>query len=141
IGGEDFFGQSWSNDLFQTPYAGCFHNTDDRVAMYRSFLEGPPQFSESVRMGYGVLENEITSVAYWYQREPHTRFVTLPPPASRIEGAPLDTTAFDVALAPDHQFDVAIVGPFVGTVDTAIPLDALEQVDLTRPLRTNYLKP
>lgn len=141
IGGEDFFGQSWHNDMFQTPYAGCYHNSDGRISMYRFFLEGPPVFNESIRVGYGVLENEVTSVVYWYQSEPHTAFVNLPPPSSRDEGTPMDTTAYDLELDSERQLDVAIVGPFVGTVDTAIPLDGVIEVELNRALRTNYLKP
>lgn len=141
IGGEDFFGQSWHNDLFQTPYAGCYHNSDERISMYRFFLEGPPVFNESIRVAYGALENEITSVAYWYQTEPHSRFTTLPPPASRLPGAPFDTTAYDIEVAAEEQLDVAIVGPFAGTIETAMPLDGIEAVELGRALRTNYPKP
>jgi D-arabinan exo alpha-(1,3)/(1,5)-arabinofuranosidase (non-reducing end) len=140
IGGEDFFGESWNARPFLAPHAGCHLNVDGRVSMYRFFLEGAPRFYESLWFGFGSLANEITSVAYWYQREPHTRFVDLPDIAQRAPDSALPSGALDHELMSDAQLDVAVIGPFAGSVDTVAPLETVAQVDLTTGLITNYEK-
>lgn len=141
IGGEDFFGESWSSSPFSSPYAGTFSQKNGRMSMYRFFLEGPPRFSQSVRFAFGALQNEITSVAYWYQTEPHSRFFRMPPPSYREPGQAIVPGAFDVELLSQQQVTAAIIGPFYGNVETATPLDGATDIDLSRPLRTNYGAP
>jgi hypothetical protein len=117
IGGEDFIGQSWHNARFIMANAGCTVAEDDRVSLYRFFLEAPPIFEESVRFAFGAMANDITSVGYWYQAS--------------------DTTAG----LPVDPLPLAIIGPFAGNADTATPLDGLHPMDTTASLRTNYAKP
>ena len=59
-----------------------------RNAMYRWYVQDPIRFRRSVRMtiehGHNNIgENDYTSVAYWYQKEPHAPFPALPPLEAR----------------------------------------------------------
>jgi len=141
IGGEDFFGQSWGSAEFTAPFAGSMYHEDDRLSFYRFFLESPPRFEDSVLFAFGAMENTISSVAYWYQREPHTPFTTLPPPAKRDPETPIAPGEFDLSPLPRAQAPVAVLGPFAGTIDTSTPLDGLYPMPLDKGLITNYQKP
>ena len=57
-------------------------------SMYRFFVHDPIRFTRSLRVtiehGHANdLANDYSSVAYWYQREPHAPFPALPPRAER----------------------------------------------------------
>ncbi len=141
IGGEDFFGESWSSALFAGPNAGCTSQRNGEVSMYRFFLEGPPRFSESVRVTYGALENEMTSVAYWYQRGPHAAFTVLPPREQRDPRSTIKPGEFDLGFAARPPLEVALVGPFEGDIETKTPLDGMHPIDTSVALATNYSRP
>ena len=64
------------------PYSG-------KWTMYRYHIEDPVMFSRSIQVtieaGHGnVHANDVSSVGYWYQSEPHAAFPALPPPAERL---------------------------------------------------------
>ena len=84
-GTEDFFNSSWCpNELYQHPYFGYARITEKpgwmgRTHCYRFFLEDPIYFEKSLRgsIEHGhanVLTLDLSSVAYWYQTEPHKVF-------------------------------------------------------------------
>jgi hypothetical protein len=57
--------------------------------MYRWHLEAPVRFHKSIRVtiedGQANLRSDnIYSVAYWYQKEPHVAYPPLPPVEKRI---------------------------------------------------------
>jgi hypothetical protein len=93
-GGEDYFNSAWGfSPLYATPVVGLVEYTQEepgsRSTMYRWHLEAPIRFHESVKVtledGQANLRSDnIYSVAYWYQMEPHAPFPPLPPVEKRI---------------------------------------------------------
>ncbi len=102
-GTEDYFLGSYG---FPSSFSGLYsgttlsdHETDSLPnywSLYRWHTQDPVAFSEdlsitvqalgwwrSPRQGYRKLDDDIASVAYWYQREPHAPFPTLPPASAR----------------------------------------------------------
>ena len=82
---------------FSTPYAGLHQvirpdgtfNSQQRFGMYRWHVMDPVRFDEDLRVTmqalgwrsgkrYLPLQDDIASVAYWYQAEPHAPFPHLP---------------------------------------------------------------
>lgn len=141
IGGEDFFGESWSSSTFVSPYAGCTNERNGEISLYRFFLEGPPRFRSSAWLGFGAMENEMTSVVYWYQSGPLERFTELPAVEERLPKSPLSPGRYDRRLRAGDQVPVAIIGPFLGDIDFAIPLDGMAEIDTRVGLLTNYFRP
>lgn len=100
-GMEDSFGYSWNfpPDANSFPYAG-YHPFFGGYAAYRFFLNDRIPFRRSLRMavvGRGQIgddyakpgsEIELSSVAYWYQKEPHQPFEPMLPPSERETLAP-----------------------------------------------------
>ena len=92
-GTEDYFNGAWYNLVtgrVSAPHHGCTVRDllRARVAMYRFDISAPVPFTQSisVAMDHGLeneLEGDYTSVAYWYQAEPHAPFQALAPPAHR----------------------------------------------------------
>jgi len=62
----------------------------ERTTAYRWHVLDPIRFHESLRMefeikdGAGDRSEDVSSVAYWYQQEPHKPFPPLPPAENRI---------------------------------------------------------
>lgn len=99
-GTEDYVGGAWAfgdNETFSAPYLG-YHQYDDgddqvpKHGMYRWHVPDPIRFREDLRVtvqdiGHrGELferSDDISSVAYWYQREPHAPFPDLPETEAR----------------------------------------------------------
>lgn len=106
-GTEDYFGGAWNFEdppgeygTFSGPYSG-FHQqirpdglyrSQTRFGMYRWHLMDPVEFQRRLRVTiqalgwtrhgrYLPLRDDIASVAYWYQREPHAPFAA-PDPAA-----------------------------------------------------------
>lgn len=86
-GGEDYFngGFYFADGPFHTPTHGCTLRSflTGRVSAYRFHIDDPIPFQRSLTfdLDHGFLnqmEGDIGSVAYWYQREPHAPFPTLP---------------------------------------------------------------
>src|SRR5439155_21222450 len=106
-GTEDYFSSGWYFDrgLYSAPFHGVTIKDTKlgRVAAYRWHIEDAMPFRKSIRVTieHGT-ENEVeadySSVAYWYQTEPHAPFPPLPsdparllafvpPPPMKIKGA------------------------------------------------------
>jgi hypothetical protein len=103
-GTEDYFGGAWNFEhprgeygVFSTPFLGMpqvlqpdgLYQSQQRFGMYRWHIMDPIRFEEDLRVTiqalgwrsggrYLPLQDDIASVAYWYQREPHGAFPALP---------------------------------------------------------------
>ena len=96
-GTEEVFGGGACPDAeYAGPYTG-FHLVENRDgkkffgknSMYRWYVHDPVRFQRSIKAtiehGHANnFENDYSSVAYWYQQEPHAEFPQLPTPAERI---------------------------------------------------------
>ncbi len=93
-GGEDYFNAAWGfSKPYATPMVGLLEFTGfqagSRFVMYRWHLEAPLRFHKSIKVtiedGHANLRSDnMYSVAYWYQQEPHRPFPALPPVEKRI---------------------------------------------------------
>ena len=107
-GTEDYFGGAWNFEfpkgeygVFSTPFLGMpqvikpdgLYQAQQRFGMYRWHVMDPIRFDEDLKVTiqalgwrsalagkgrYLALQDDISSVAYWYQSEPHAPFPTLP---------------------------------------------------------------
>jgi hypothetical protein len=88
-GTEDYFNTSWCPKvLFQHPFYGYARVNDDighlgRTHVYRFHITDPIYFDKSLRFSieHGHNNNltlDISSVAYWYQTDPHKPFPEFP---------------------------------------------------------------
>jgi len=96
-GTEDYFGGSYGfPESFTTAYLGTILASDasdtppNYWSLYRWHVEDPICFKNDLRVSiqalgwgddrkYELLSDDIASVAYWYQEEPHAPFPPLPP--------------------------------------------------------------
>lgn len=95
-GSEDYFTQAWGMHDHAYLYAGVsIYEHDPRfperhaTTCYRLHLLDPVIFQKSILFsiehGHANLQqNDYSSVAYWYQTEPHAAFPILPPAEERI---------------------------------------------------------
>jgi hypothetical protein len=93
-GTEDYFNTAWCpNQEYSAPYhgiiAGGGPNWSDPVTLYRWHIEDPVVFRERIRVtiehGHANRRgDDYSSVAFWYQAEPHADFPPLPPVAERL---------------------------------------------------------
>ena len=104
-GTEDYFGGAWNFEhpkgqygVYSTPFLGLnqvirpdgLYRSQQRFGMYRWHIMDPIRFEEDLRVTvqalawrdgggpYIPLQDDIASVAYWYQTEPHASFPILP---------------------------------------------------------------
>ncbi len=85
-GSEDYLNQAWGMQPNAFAHNGSSiheNHTDGYQTSYVFHLENPVRFEKEIRVtiehGHGNhLGNETSSVAYWYQIEPHTPFGILP---------------------------------------------------------------
>jgi hypothetical protein len=107
-GTEDYFGGAWnfehpqgSYGVFTTPFLGMpqvlkpdgLYRSQQRFGMYRWHIMDPIRFSSELKVTiqalgwrsaqdgkgrYLPLQDDIASVGYWYQAEPHAPFPALP---------------------------------------------------------------
>jgi hypothetical protein len=97
---EIFGGGACPDEAYAGPHTG-FHVTENRngdrwsgkVSMFRWFVHDPVRFSKSIRWtiehGHANnFENDYSSVAFWYQTEPHAAFPPLPPARDRLPQMP-----------------------------------------------------
>jgi hypothetical protein len=104
-GTEDYFCGSYNFENrvtkqyqeFTTPYAGLpqvirpdgIYNSQQRFGLYRWHIMDPIRFEQDLRVAiqalgwrsggrYLPLQDDIASVAFWYQKEPHAPFPKLP---------------------------------------------------------------
>lgn len=92
---EIFGGGACPNREYSGPYTGYLlvENRNGEMhgglnAMYRWYLSDPIRFRKSLRMSIehghaNDYANDYSSVAYWYQKEPHASFSALPAMAAR----------------------------------------------------------
>ncbi|MEO8659249.1 MAG: glycoside hydrolase family 172 protein [Bryobacteraceae bacterium] len=93
-GGEDYFNGAWGfSTTYSFPLTGLteFHQWEpgSRFSHYRWHLEAPVRFRKGIKVtiedGHANLRSDnLFSVAYWYQKEPHVPLPKLPPVESRI---------------------------------------------------------
>ncbi|MFD0711210.1 glycoside hydrolase family 172 protein [Paenibacillus sp. GCM10027626] len=108
-GTEDYFGGAWNWDIegkyvtYSTPFLGMHqhikpdgtYRANQRFGMYRWHIMDPIRFESDLRVTiqalgwrsegrYLPLKDDIASVAFWYQAEPHTPHPVLPG-ADRLE--------------------------------------------------------
>ena len=105
-GTEDYFnsGFYFSTGAYSAPHWGCTVRDylKSRCAAYRFHVNDPIPFTKSLKVqmdhGYNnLVAGDYTSVAYWYQNEPHAPFPELPPVAARLPTPPA-RNAFQFAL-------------------------------------------
>jgi len=98
-GAEDYFSGAWSygesnptefsNLYFGAPLIKGGHRRGALWNVYRYHLEDPIPFKESIRVtiehGHANdRRDDYSSVAYWYQTQPHVPFPPLPPASERM---------------------------------------------------------
>jgi hypothetical protein len=119
-GSEEIFGGgAGPNVEYSGPYTG-FHLVENRLddawfgknGMYRFFVHDPIRFQESIRVtiehGHANdLANDYSSVAYWYQEEPHAPFPALPPPEERAVIKPPPVTYVEGAIEAEALLGTA----------------------------------
>jgi hypothetical protein len=136
-GSEDYFCGAWCyGAAFSDMYLGCpqrgEHKTNAFWNVYRYHIEDPIPFTKSIRVtiehGHANdRSDDFSSVAYWYQAEPHAPFPALPPANDRIpkaaplpedyreEGAmELDDQAGNWKGGPVSMQDMATMGKYSG---------------------------
>ncbi|HQH13260.1 MAG TPA: DUF2961 domain-containing protein, partial [Candidatus Sumerlaeota bacterium] len=94
-GTQDYFGGAWCfQDNFSAPFMGypmgsCDGKPGNRHLLYRFHIMDPIRFKKDLRVTmqaigwrsegrYLPLQDDIASVAYWYQTLPHNPFPPLP---------------------------------------------------------------
>jgi len=99
-GTEDYFGGAWCfQDTYSTAFLGypLWRKVEGEVpkhGMYRWHIMDPIRFEKNLRVTiqalgwwpngkYQPLADDIASVSYWYQTEPHGKFPVLPIPEER----------------------------------------------------------
>jgi hypothetical protein len=108
-GTEDYFLMAWGLSEALYPYFGCTHMSTDfedlgtEYSLYRWHIPDPVRFTKSLRFeiehkgwisgdetesgkveGHVEREDDIATVAFWYQVGQPKRFTTLPPLAQRL---------------------------------------------------------
>lgn len=85
-GTEDYFCSGWyfATGPYSAPYHGCLIRQGGRVSAYRWHIEDAIPFKKSIRFTIqaGSEDNahvDYSSVAYWYQTQPHPVYPKLPP--------------------------------------------------------------
>lgn len=95
-GSEDYFcgawcyGEAFSNLFFGCPLRGE-HKSDALWNVYRYHIENPVAFTKSLKatIEHGHANDrsdDFSSVAFWYQSEPHAAFPALPAAEERLPG-------------------------------------------------------
>jgi hypothetical protein len=121
IGVEDFFGHSWGVAPFHSPYIGAPYlgkdeeDRDKKLMMYRFFGTDPVLFKHSVRGVMGAMANNYTSVAYWYQNEPHRPFFKTPEADKRMPDSIATYGTYDIES--DEKETWQLLAPFRMTAE------------------------
>ncbi len=92
LGAWDFGGKTFSYGLFGAPVVGP-EKKDSKWSVYRFHLDSPIPFTKSLRatIEHGHANDRgdnFSSVAYWYQFEPHAQFPALPAVDARLPRVP-----------------------------------------------------
>ncbi len=93
-GSEDYYSDAWGMRESQSPFYGCPLQEEDfqagsKATVYRFHIPDPVPFTKSIQVSieHGHANDRrdyLSSVAYWYQTEPHRAFPGLPPVAKRL---------------------------------------------------------
>ncbi len=103
-GSEDYFCDGWGLRQIDGLYYGCplmeGLDTLDRTTAYRFHIPDPVPFTKSLKVtiehkgagplpdgkwtGFKERADDFSSVAYWYQVEPHVEFTKMPPVDQRL---------------------------------------------------------
>ncbi len=93
-GSEDYFCDAWGMRESESLFYGCplqEHGYDpgDKATVYRFHINDPIPFTKSIKVsiehGHANARSDyLSSVAYWYQAEPHKPFPTLPSVKNRL---------------------------------------------------------
>jgi len=93
-GMEDYFNTAWCpRQEYCAPYHGLTmpggYNWSGKISYYRFHIEDPITFDKSIRVtiehGHANRRSDdYSSVAYWYQTEPHKKFQTILPVEKRL---------------------------------------------------------
>jgi hypothetical protein len=93
-GTEDYFNTAWCpQQEYCSPYHGIIlgggPNWSGKISVYRYHITDPIMFDKSIWVSIEHGHNnhradDISSTAYWYQREPHKKFRALPPVKERL---------------------------------------------------------
>jgi hypothetical protein len=93
-GSEDYFSDAWGMREDENPFYGCPLQEEDfqagsKATVYRFHIPDPIPFQKSIRVtiehGHANDRSDLfSSVAYWYQVEPHKPFPTLPSVEKRL---------------------------------------------------------
>ena len=132
-GTEDYFLMAWGLNETQFPYFGCTYMSSDfedlgtEYCLYRWHIADPVRFSKSLRFeiehtgwitedetesgrveGHVEREDDIATVAFWYQVGQPKRFTRLPPLEKRIFPS-LDIIYEGQVLLPTAKHSPAVV--------------------------------
>jgi len=94
-GSEDYLCHAWGMQKVAHLYSGESwrekdnHNLEGKVCVYRYHLLDPVPFTNNIRVSIehghaNSRSDDYSSVAYWYQNEPHRVFAPMPPVAARL---------------------------------------------------------
>jgi len=119
-GSEDYFGDAWGFHHFVRPFHGCTLGQgpgfSNKWSVYRWHISDDIPFEKSFRItieNYGR-DKDYSSVAYWYQLEPHKDFFTSVPVEKRL---PKPKTIPGVVEAETLKVEGATVADDAGTMD------------------------
>jgi hypothetical protein len=109
-GSEDYFSDAWGMREDESPFYGCPLQEEDyqagsKATVYRFHIPDPIPFRKSIRVtiehGHANDRSDnFSSVAYWYQSEPHRPFPPLPPVEKRLPHAFESPAGF---IAPEWE--------------------------------------
>ncbi len=121
-GGEDAFGVGYGG-VIHTPeshlYSGMpFYTYVDRgkpqpfvkMNAYRFYVAEDYSFEDSLHMRFGCIGNDISSVAYWYQAEPHHDYYRSPHGRDLLPGNPLGGKPY--RLPNEREREWLVLGAF-----------------------------
>lgn len=123
IGGEDFFGTAWGQEVFSNGSIGTpYYDENPKAAggeprlwfaAYRFFDRDTIAFRDSFRFDFGTLANDMASVLYWYQKGAAKPIVRLPAFEDRLAAARVADGKYDLELLPGREWKLC--GPFSST--------------------------
>lgn len=103
-GSEDYFSDAWGMRQDENPFYGCPLQEEDflegaKATVYRFHPPDPIPFKKSIKVtiehGHANDRSDFfSSVAYWYQNEPHQKFPPLPAERERLPFALATTPQF-----------------------------------------------
>ena len=138
-GSEDYFCDAWGMRESQSLFYGCplqepGYDPGDKATVYRFHITDPIPFAKSIKVSieHGHANNRsdyLSSVAYWYQTEPHKRFAVIPPVEERllfaVEMDPNTLKFSDFQIFTKHENILTMVDSLLHYDQTGNKLSAL----------------